>query len=122
MKGMITALAAIGAAAGMAAMASAASPGAGPQRTDAQEFEAKCALCHGKVGTGTMMLERRLGKDSSVLAQRTDLQGGYVEAVVRHGIGSMPAITRVEVTDAQLAAIIRHLTRNNAPTGTGARQ
>lgn len=109
MRVLVHALALMGAAASIAAMASAATPG----RTDAQEFEAKCALCHGKVGTGTMMLERRLGKDHALLAQRTDLQGSYVEAVVRGGIGSMPAITRVEVTDAQLAAIIRHLTRNN---------
>lgn len=117
MKVLLSAIAAIGAA-GITAIATAAPPAIGPQRTDWQVFEAKCALCHGNVGTGTMMLERRLGKGNGVLATRTDLPGGYVEAVVRQGIGSMPAITRVEVTDAQLAAIIRHLTRHN----TGAAQ
>ncbi|MEO0062850.1 MAG: hypothetical protein RLZZ08_1410 [Pseudomonadota bacterium] len=76
-------------------------------------FEQKCALCHGTVGTGTMMLARRLGKDHALLAQRTDLQPAYVEAVVRNGIGSMPAITRVELTDAQLAQLARFLARNN---------
>lgn len=76
-------------------------------------FEQKCALCHGAVGTGTMMLERRLGKDNALLAKRTDLQPEYVEAVLRNGIGSMPAITRVELTDAQMQQLIGYLTRNN---------
>lgn len=75
-------------------------------------FEQKCALCHGPVGTGTMMLERRLGKDNALLAKRTDLQPDYVEAVLRNGIGSMPAITRVELTDAQMQQLIGYLTRN----------
>ncbi len=77
-------------------------------------FEAKCALCHAKVGTGTMMLARRLGEADAMLANRRDLDPSYVEAVVRHGIGSMPAITRVEVSDEQLGQIAAYLTRNNS--------
>lgn len=80
-------------------------------------FDQKCALCHGTMGTGTMMLERRLGKDNALLAKRTDLQPEYVEAVLRNGIGSMPAITRVELTDAQRVQLTAFLTRNNPGAG-----
>ncbi|MCB5425050.1 cytochrome c [Altererythrobacter sp. CC-YST694] len=88
---------------------------AGGDRVAAGEklFEAKCALCHAKVGTGTMMLARRLGEGDAMLANRRDLDPSYVEAVVRKGIGSMPAITRVEVSDEQLGQIAAYLTRNN---------
>ena len=99
---------------GLAGMAGAA----GSDVAEGQRlFEQKCALCHGAMGTGTMMLERRLGKDNALLAKRTDLQPEYVEAVLRNGIGSMPAITRVELTDAQRVQLTAFLTRNNPGAG-----
>lgn len=99
---------------GLAGMAGAA----GSDVAEGQRlFEQKCALCHGAMGTGTMMLERRLGKDNALLAKRTDLQPDYVEAVLRNGIGSMPAITRVELTDAQRVQLTAFLTRNNSGAG-----
>lgn len=81
------------------------------QESDAAVYTRECALCHEQMGTGTLMLARRLGEDNAILAQRTDLQPLYVQAVVRNGIGSMPAITRVEVTDSQLEQIVRYLTQ-----------
>ena len=90
------------------------SPSVASARANEQLFQAKCGMCHAKGGTGTLMLEKRLGAGHGVLAERKDLNGDYIGVVVRNGLMSMPAITRVEVTDAQLAQIERHLLRNNA--------
>ncbi len=68
-------------------------------------FMAKCGYCHLDGGTGTMMLERRLGKDKALLGERSDLPADYVKAVARHGLNSMPPITRVEVPDEELDRI-----------------
>lgn len=76
-------------------------------------FKSRCLLCHGQLSTGTIMLERRLGKDKALLAQRDDLNSDYIRQIVRGGIGSMPRITRVDVTDQELLAIIAYLTRSS---------
>ena len=83
-------------------------------------FVRKCALCHASGGTGSLMLERRLGPERAVLAERTDLQPAYIGAIVRTGLNSMPALTRVEVTDAQLDDVAAYLTRPRPATATGA--
>ena len=70
-----------------------------------------CGMCHLPGGTGTRMLRLRLGEEGSLLAERNDLPGEYVEYVVRHGINSMPPITRADVTDKELAEIVAYLTR-----------
>ena len=74
-------------------------------------FTGKCALCHAEGGTGAIMLSWRLGKNHSLLADRTDLRAPYVTAIVRSGLRSMPPLTRVEVTDEQLRAIAAYLSR-----------
>jgi mono/diheme cytochrome c family protein len=79
--------------------------------TDQQAYAARCAKCHGETGTGTFMLGRRYGKELGMLERRTDLAPELIRHVVRNGIASMPAITRVEVTDEELDAIVRYLTR-----------
>jgi mono/diheme cytochrome c family protein len=79
-----------------------------------QAFDAKCAKCHAQSGTGTFMLSRRHGSDKGMLEHRTDLAPELIRHVVRNGIVSMPALTRVEVTDAELDAIVRYLTRTSA--------
>jgi mono/diheme cytochrome c family protein len=61
------------------------------------------------------MLAKRLGKDKSVLDERTGLQPEYIRFIVRNGIASMPAITRVQTTDEDLAAISAYLVRGNLP-------
>lgn len=81
------------------------------EATDKQAFDARCAKCHAEAGTGTFMLGRRLGKDRAMLERRTDLPAALIRHVVRNGIVSMPPMTRVEVTDGELDAIVRHLTR-----------
>jgi len=72
-------------------------------------FGERCGLCHAAGGTGTFMLERRLGKERALLAERTDLTAEYVRQVVRHGLQSMPRFTRVELTDAELSAVAAFL-------------
>lgn len=74
-------------------------------------FLARCGICHLPGGTGTFMLGRRLGKQRALLAERTDLQIAYVEAVVRNGLNAMPAFTRVEITDQELEAVAEYLAR-----------
>ena len=91
------------------------------EAADKQVFAARCLKCHGESGTGTFMLGRRLGKDNAVLDRRTNLAPEMIRHVVRNGIVSMPAITRVEVTDEELDAIVRYLTRSRsaaAPAST----
>jgi mono/diheme cytochrome c family protein len=94
-----------GAATGVAG----ADPAPAAPLTGAALFQAKCALCHLPGQTGTRMLERRLGKERSLLTDRSDLQAAYVKATVRGGLNSMPAITRVEVSDAQLDLIAEYV-------------
>jgi cytochrome c5 len=81
--------------------------------TDKAVFDKHCRKCHDDVGTGTFMLNRRLGKDKALLEARTDLAPVYIRHVVRNGVISMPWISRVEVTDEELDSIVRYLTRNN---------
>jgi cytochrome c5 len=76
-----------------------------------QAFNARCQKCHGESGTATFMLARRIGKEKAPLESRSDLAPEFIRHVVRNGIVSMPAITRVEVTDAELRAITQYLTR-----------
>ena len=79
-------------------------------------FERKCALCHGPGGTGTMMLGLRLGKERSLLTQRTDMSADFVRAIVRAGLRSMPPLTRVEVTDSELRLIAAYLSHAESHT------
>lgn len=78
---------------------------------DGAAFRARCSKCHGETGTGTQMLARRLGRERGMLERRTDLTPELIRQVVRNGIVSMPWLTRVEVTDAELDAIVRYLAR-----------
>jgi mono/diheme cytochrome c family protein len=71
----------------------------------------RCAMCHreGNGNTGTFILSRRLGKDKSVIEQRTDLQPAYIRQVVRAGLVNMPRLSRVEMPDTELDAVIAYL-------------
>ena len=80
-------------------------------------FRTKCGFCHIGRNTGTIMLSRRLGPAQGELAKRTDLDPAYIHAVVRGGLMSMPAISRVEVTAIQLDQIAAYLTRANPKAG-----
>ncbi len=80
---------------------------------DEAVFRARCGYCHLEMGFGTLTLMKAQGPVKALLANRTDLEGDYVRAVVRSGLLGMPAITRAEVTDGEHDAIVRYLTRNN---------
>ena len=80
-------------------------------------FDLHCGICHAQMGTGTMMLARRLGPDHALLADRTDLAADYIRHVVRNGIGSMPPQTRVDLSDAELERIAAFLVRPAAERG-----
>ncbi|WP_137680148.1 c-type cytochrome [Aurantiacibacter suaedae] len=81
-------------------------------RSDATGGEAlyieKCMMCHGPVGMGTGLLERR-GRSHAELEKRGDLAAAFVVLAARNGIGNMPAIPRGEVSDEQLQAIADYL-------------
>ena len=94
----------------VAMSAGAAEPSAEQGRAS---FAKHCAACHGERGFATTRLEKRLGKDQAMLERRTDLSPALINHVVRHGIGSMPWFTRVELSDADTAAIGIYLTRNS---------
>ncbi|MEO8308987.1 MAG: cytochrome c [Pseudomonadota bacterium] len=72
-------------------------------------FTHRCAMCHREGQTGTFILARRLGKEKSLLEQRPDLQPAYVRQVVRAGLVNMPRLSRVEMPDTDLDAVIAYL-------------
>ena len=73
-------------------------------------FREKCGMCHGDaMGMGTGILGRRMPAEQALLENREDLQGSFIETVVRSGFGVMLPVSRGEVSDAQLAAIIEYL-------------
>lgn len=57
------------------------------------------------------MLARRLGKERSLLAERTDLTAAYIQKITRVGINSMPPHNRIELPDSELDLIAIYLTR-----------
>jgi mono/diheme cytochrome c family protein len=75
-------------------------------------FKEKCLMCHGKAGMGTALLSRRVQPGELLL--RKDLVAAFVVRAARIGLGNMPAITRGEVSDAQLDAIAAYLAANSA--------
>jgi mono/diheme cytochrome c family protein len=79
-----------------------------------QVFTHRCSMCHREGGTGTFILARRLGADKSLLEKRSDLLPDYVRTVVRWGLVNMPRLSRVEVPDPDLDAVIAYLTSPKA--------
>lgn len=97
----------------LAPLASAATPGEGQQL-----FARRCGVCHFAGQTGTNILERRLGKERSLLAERSDLTAPYIRLVVRRGLVNMPRLTRVELPESELDAVVAYLTRpRQGPAG-----
>jgi mono/diheme cytochrome c family protein len=81
-----------------------------PRARGRELFAHRCGMCHSEGGTGTFTLERRLGRERALLEGRADLQPGYVRYVVRWGLVNMPRISRVELSDTELDAVIAYLT------------
>jgi cytochrome c553 len=78
-------------------------------------FVEKCGMCHRQMGMGTVILARRMVRESAMLESRGDLNVALIAVAVRKGIGNMPRIGRGEVSDAQLKRIAAHLVRKNLP-------
>lgn len=74
-------------------------------------FQRRCGVCHLEGGMGTMVLARRLPPDQATLKDRSGLQPEFIVSTVRNGMGAMPRMTRVDVTDAELNAIAAYLAR-----------
>jgi cytochrome c5 len=69
----------------------------------------KCSMCHRQMGMGTVVLARRMDPKIAILEDRPNLPAVFVTTVVRQGIGNMPAISRGEVSDDELARIADYL-------------
>ncbi len=80
-------------------------PGTGGSESE-RLFAAKCGICHarGKMYPGYGALQTR-GLSQPALAARTDLDKDYVKQVARNGMGSMPAFTPMQISDAELESI-----------------
>jgi len=77
-------------------------------------FSNRCGACHLPGGMGTNLLTKQrvmLGEppENGLLTKRNDLTQSYVKMITRRGKLAMPALTRVEVTDAELEAIAAYL-------------
>ena len=78
-----------------------------------------CATCHGS-GPGqpgtTALTAKYKGQRPGLLEERTDLSVQGVRFAVRRGISIMPFFRKTELTDADLEAVARYLTRSRAST------
>jgi mono/diheme cytochrome c family protein len=82
-------------------------------------FDQWCLGCHGPLPgmgrfppAGTNRLQQRY-KDAvpATLEDRADLTPDLIRTVVRQGMPIMPPLRKTEVTDAELDAVIAHLTQ-----------
>jgi (+)-pinoresinol hydroxylase len=74
-----------------------------------------CAPCHdpGVIHPGTNALTVKYqGVKPGVLLEWKDLQPETVRYVVRHGISVMPQFRKTEISDAELDALAKFLSRN----------
>lgn len=77
-------------------------------------YSNRCGSCHlaGGMGTNLLTKQRMMAgepPENGLLANRKDLTGDYVKAVVRQGKMAMPRLSRTEVTDPELDAIAAYL-------------
>lgn len=77
-------------------------------------FTHRCSMCHREGGTGTFILARRLGAEQSLIEKRTNLAPEYIRYVVRWGLVNMPRISRVELPDPDLEAVVAYLSAPRA--------
>lgn len=85
--------------------------------TPAQAYHARCAACHEPIqgpSAGVWFLRATRGPEQALLSQRKDLNAEYIRLAVRQGLTVMPPLTRAEVTDEELDAVITFLTAREA--------
>jgi (+)-pinoresinol hydroxylase len=91
---------------------------AAPEHAAGREVYLKwCAPCHapGVTHPGTHALMTKYeGIKSGVLLEWTDLPASTVTYTVRHGISVMPQFRKTEISDAELDALARYLSRNTS--------
>lgn len=73
-----------------------------------------CAPCHDNRGFAVQVLTDRLGPEGAAIHQRTALPAETIRAIVRNGMGAMPAMSRVEVSDDELDEIAAFLAQAQA--------
>lgn len=72
-------------------------------------YATACAACHDNGGYGVRVLADRLGPDNALVHEGNRLSPEAVRAIVRNGMGAMPAMSRLEVSDEELDGIIASL-------------
>ena len=83
-------------------------------RKGQQVYQKWCSPCHGAGANmpGTAALEFHYkGSKPAVLEERTDLTPAMVKSFVRNGVYVMPRFRKTEISDADLDAMARYLTR-----------
>ncbi len=81
-------------------------------------YEKWCAPCHdpGIEHPGTHALMTKYPgspRASGVITEWTDLTPEYVRFMVRHGMSVMPHFRKTEITDSELDALAKYLSRNS---------
>ena len=97
--------------------ASTAAEPSDPLATGCAVYAKWCAPCHdpGVIHPGTNALTVKYkGIKPGVLLEWTDLQPDMVRYLVRHGISVMPQFRKTEISDADLDALAKFLSRNTA--------
>lgn len=79
-------------------------------------YASACGPCHDHGGFAVRVLADRLGPGPALIHQGTKVPPEAIRAVVRHGLGAMPAMSRAEVTDAELEGIVAYLGRSPVNT------
>ncbi|MBS0613137.1 MAG: cytochrome c [Proteobacteria bacterium] len=86
-------------------------PGTDPGKAG---FERACAVCHGegpdRPGTSSLQI-KYADKLPALLEQRTDLTPEFVRYYIRNGFAMMPRFRKSELSDAEVEAIARYLSR-----------
>jgi mono/diheme cytochrome c family protein len=71
-----------------------------------------CGTCHDRGGFGVQVLAARLGAAKSLLHAGTQMPAEAIRVIVRQGLGAMPAMSRLEVSDSELDSIVAYLGRH----------
>lgn len=94
------------------AMAGEGTAGQALVRQGKQVFDKSCASCHapGNRMPGTASLAAKYGGSiPAALEQRKDMPGEFIRYFVRNGVLVMPPFRKVELSDADLDALIAYL-------------
>ena len=80
-------------------------------------FDKWCAPCHGaglaKPATAALAVKYK-GQKPALLEERTDLTPDFVKYMVRHGVYTMPASRKTEISDDDLDALAAYLSKTKS--------